>query len=100
MKFDRKYADSQVKALNLDKRGEDKIYWPVELWKDVVKSFKIISIALYHDGSEAQTKFLNKKGKPKKRSDKNWEIKVKVIFSPFIMNICIFRSGKRYMECF
>jgi hypothetical protein len=63
----------------LSKKRETKVYWPVDLWTDEVKSFDIISITSYHDGSGIKTKFLNKKGKPKKRGDGNWQSTIKVI---------------------
>ena len=80
VKFDGKYAGDQIKTLNLTTMGEAKIYWRVERWTDVVKSFNIISIAFYHNGSEVQNKFLTKKGNVNKTQDGNWEITVEVIF--------------------
>ena len=81
LKFDGKYAGHQIKTLDLAKLGEAKIYWRVELLTDVVKSFNIISIVFYHDGSEVPDKFLTKKGNVNKRNG-NWETTVKVIFGP------------------
>ena len=48
---------------------------------DKVKSFNIINIAFYDDGSEVQTKFLTKSGKVNQKEN-NWEGEIKVIFSP------------------
>ena len=63
------------------KNGKAKIYWPRELSMDRVKSFNIINIAFYDDGSEVQTKFLTKSGKVNEKGN-NWEGEIKVIFSP------------------
>ncbi len=85
-KFDGKYGPSQIQILDLSKRnGEVKIYYPVLLWNDKVKSFDILSIASYHDGSGIKTKFLQKKKgeKPKNRGDGNWESKIQVILYYF-----------------
>ena len=78
-KFDGKYAGSQIQLLDLSKKGETKVYWPVDFWNDKVKSFNIISITSYHDGSEINTKFLYKKGIPGKRGDGNWQSTIQVI---------------------
>ena len=81
MKFDGKFSGAQIKQLDLANRGETKIFWPVDLSKDVVKSFNIINIYLYHDDSEIQIKFLTKKGKVNWENG-NWKTSVQVIFSP------------------
>lgn len=76
--------------------GEAKIYWPVEFSFDVVKSLNIISIALYHDGSEVQNTFLTTKGKVNQRGDRVWDIFVKVIFGSEL-KICLLTS--RNLKC-
>jgi hypothetical protein len=84
-KFDGNYQGAQIKVLDLNKKGEAKIYYPVFDWSDKVKSFDILSIASYHDGSGIKTKFLQKKKreKPKKRGDGKWESTIQVMLYYF-----------------
>ena len=76
--FEKFRENSPIKVLDLTEDDDAEITLPV-VRRDKVKSFSIISIKFYHNGSEITTTFLRKEEKPEKEDGK-WIASIQVNF--------------------